>query len=113
MDTATDDGRRYLLAGPDGVSQVHGSAGLARQLAEAGRVGDCVAFRRIDAATAPAAGDLLAAMRRTAVKELAAGAATAEVEGNREMAAELRQQAKALREEASASPSNCDDADGW
>ena len=58
-----DDGRRYALTGPRGVSDfldnlspdaehhtiaVYGSADLARRLTEAERLGVCVAFRQLD-----------------------------------------------------------------
>ena len=57
-----DDGRRYFLTGPRGVSRaldnlsetethtiaVYGSADLARRLAEADELGVAVAFREVD-----------------------------------------------------------------
>lgn len=54
-----DDGRRYVLTGPDtdrndaSPTTVQGSAELARRLAEANRNGAGVAFRRIEADTSP------------------------------------------------------------
>ncbi len=63
VDSQPDDGRRYALTGPRGVSElvdrlnphaehhtvtVYGSADLARRLQQADRVGVCVAFRRLD-----------------------------------------------------------------
>lgn len=64
--TLPDDGHRYALAVPRGVSQfldnlspharhhtiaVYGSADLARRLAAAHAAGVCVAFHRLDQAT--------------------------------------------------------------
>lgn len=57
-----DDGRRYALTGPRGISEaldnlspadhhtiaVYGSQDLARRLAEADELGVCVSWRRVD-----------------------------------------------------------------
>jgi hypothetical protein len=64
--TPADDGRRYALTGPRGVSTfldnlrpdadhhtitVYGSGDLARRLAEAEQLGVCVAWQQIDTDT--------------------------------------------------------------